>query len=239
MLITADLWWPGTDSCKVCVHIVLCMWNPSNQWFFSNDFDSPQGVLHIFTSRKQLWCISYSTSKCSVHMVFCLVLHWLHWLPECGASHAVCMLFWGLPWLSRPGVGISLWAFSASTLCSWRVMLVLPRPDHVLARYVTHGPAGELLDFRTSDGGCNMLCLLWKWNSLHKKGEQTNKNETSWNSMAGRTNVAVRPWWQSCNKSWHPQQLQHAVVWFLSSIAMEQNPRGGIKQNDNMGQYDG
>jgi hypothetical protein len=29
------------------------------------------------------------------------------------------------------------------------------------------------------------------------------------------------------------------VVWFLSSIAMEQNPRGGIKQNDNMGQYDG
>ena len=179
MLITADLWWPGTDSCK-CAS-TLCLYVKSfKSMVFSNDLTVHRVFCTFFTSRKQLWCISYSTSKCSVHMVFCLVLHWLHWLPECGASHAVCMLFWGLPLLSRPGVGISLWAFSASTLCSWRVMLVLPRPDHVLARYVTHGPAGELLDFRTSDGGCNMFCLLWKWNSLHKKGEQTNKK---WNFL--------------------------------------------------------
>lgn len=29
--------------------------------------------------------------RCSVHMVCCLVLHLLHWLPECGASDAVCI----------------------------------------------------------------------------------------------------------------------------------------------------
>ncbi len=35
-----------------------------------------------------------------------------------------------------------------------------PRPDHVLARYVTHGPAGEPLDFRWGSWNLIMLNML-------------------------------------------------------------------------------
>ena len=37
-------------------------------------------------------------------MLFYYLLHWLHWLPECVASHAVYMLFREMHWVSRLGV---------------------------------------------------------------------------------------------------------------------------------------
>ena len=40
----------------------------------------------------------------SVAMLLYYLLHWLHWLPECVASHAVYMLFREMHWVSRLGV---------------------------------------------------------------------------------------------------------------------------------------
>ena len=37
-------------------------------------------------------------------MLFYYLVHWLHWLPECVASHAVYMLFREMHWVSRLGV---------------------------------------------------------------------------------------------------------------------------------------
>ena len=37
-------------------------------------------------------------------MLFYCLLHWLHWLPECVASHAVFMLFREMHWVSLLGV---------------------------------------------------------------------------------------------------------------------------------------
>ena len=38
---------------------------------------------------------------------FTFFLHWLHWLPECIASHAVYMLFREMHWVSRLGVFVT------------------------------------------------------------------------------------------------------------------------------------
>ena len=40
-------------------------------------------------------------------MLFYYLLHWVHWLPECPASHAVYMLFREMHWVSR--LGVQLW----------------------------------------------------------------------------------------------------------------------------------